>query len=81
MGISTRLEARIKERPIVLTRIQVNRDIDPDIWELLEQGLQVDAYLTGEDDFFITPGEAWFVRPDTGEEWIALPGDFEEVYA
>lgn len=81
MGISTRMEARIKEQPITLTRIRVNRDVDPDIWGLLEQGLEVDAYITQEDEFFIDPGEAWFVRPDTGEEWIALSGDYEVVTA
>jgi hypothetical protein len=43
-------------------------------------GTVVEAYLPSLSDYVMEPGEAWFVRPDTNEEWLALPGDYEVIY-
>lgn len=69
-------------KPIVLTQIEVLDDFveDPeDPSGPVAPGTIVEAYITKSGEEFVSAGEAWYIRPDTEEEWLSLPGDFRLV--
>lgn len=45
----------------------------------IAEGTEIYADILGPEDCVLEPGEAWYLHPDTSEDWMSLPGDFEIV--
>jgi flagellar biosynthesis protein FliP len=83
MAISATQKANVLS-DLKLTDIQILSDYVDEYDEAagvqpVPTGTLVPAYITSELDYIIEPGEAWYVRPDTGDDWLSLPGDYQVV--
>ncbi len=65
--------------PTVKVRILSDWTFDEDGSPPVEAGTVVLGVLPGNEGYLMEPGEVWYIRPDTGEEWLSLPADYEVV--
>lgn len=79
MAISKDMEAGI-HGVILLTKIRILRDYSEVEGDTpVAPGTVVEAYLPLTDEYIYTEGEAWYIHPDNGEDWMTFPGDYEVV--
>lgn len=79
MAISKHMEQDI-HGVINLTKIRILHDYSEYPGDAtVPAGTVVDAYITLTDESIYKPGEAWYVNPLNGEDWVSFPGDFEVV--
>lgn len=79
MGISKTMAADI-QGDITLVTIRVLSDFsDEPGYHPVEPGTNVQAYLPKPDEVTHIEGEAWYIHPTSGADWLSLPGDFEVI--
>lgn len=79
MAISDTMVADI-QGDIILVNIRILFDWTDEPGTLaVPEGTIVQAYLPLVDEYIESPGEAWYVHPISGADWLSLPGDYEIV--
>ena len=78
MGFAT-LKDVLKDRTLVEVEILHDFLNDGDSGTAVPSGTIVEAYTPDDTEYIVEAGEVWYIRPDTGEDWMSFPGDYRRV--